>query len=179
MLAGKKTSSSGQWAVKKFHWKLQGDSSGKFLCHSSRQPRGDVRLAVVPGLNIKRHGSAPCIRYASTLRGLQPAKLLGIPGGVLLTVGAATLMWFKTKADPELGAPSVWGGEMAFLGLLGATGTTGLALYAATGTSLDSPLLALHFGTVLAFFLTMPHSKMVHGFYRLAALIRDAQIKQA
>jgi citrate/tricarballylate utilization protein len=88
-------------------------------------------------------------------------------------------MWFKTKADPELGAPSVWGGEMAFLGLLGATGTTGLALYAATGTSLVSPLLALHFGTVLAFFQTTHHSKVVHGFYCVAALIRGAQIKQA
>ncbi len=104
-------------------------------------------------------------------------KLLGIPGGVLLTVGAVALMWLKTKADPELGAPSVWGGEMAFVALLGATGATGLALYAATGTAFLSPLLALHLGTVLAFFLTTPYSKMVHGFYRLAALIRDSQVQ--
>ena len=104
-------------------------------------------------------------------------KLLGIPGGVLLTVGAVALMWLKTKADPELGAPSVWGGEMAFVVLLGATGATGLALYAATGTAFLSPLLALHLGTVLAFFLTTPYSKMVHGFYRLAALIRDSQVQ--
>jgi citrate/tricarballylate utilization protein len=102
-------------------------------------------------------------------------KLLGIPGGVLLTVGALMLAWLKTKADPELGAVSVWGGEMAFVGLLGATGLTGLMLYAATGTALVAPLLAVHLGTVLAFFLTTPYSKMVHGFYRLAALVRDAQ----
>jgi citrate/tricarballylate utilization protein len=104
-------------------------------------------------------------------------KLLGIPGGILLTVGAVMLAWLKTKADPELGAPSVWGGEMAFVCLLGATGATGLALFAATGTGLVAPLLALHLGTVLAFFLTTPYSKMVHGFYRLAALVRDAQLR--
>jgi citrate/tricarballylate utilization protein len=104
-------------------------------------------------------------------------KLLGIPGGFLLTIGAASLAWLKIKADPYLGAPSVWGGEMAFVFLLGATGATGLALYAATGTALVSPLLALHLGTVLAFFLSTPYSKMVHGFYRLAALVRDAQLR--
>ncbi|SHH30250.1 tricarballylate utilization 4Fe-4S protein TcuB [Marivita hallyeonensis] len=102
-------------------------------------------------------------------------KLLGVPGGILLTIGATYLVWLKTKADPDLGAASVWGGEMAFVLLLGATGATGLALYAATGTSWVAPLLAIHLGTVLAFFVTTPYSKMVHGFYRLAALIRDAQ----
>jgi citrate/tricarballylate utilization protein len=30
-------------------------------------------------------------------------------------------------------------------------------------------------GAVLTFFLITPYSKMVHGFYRLAALVRDAQ----
>ncbi|MEM8849871.1 MAG: tricarballylate utilization 4Fe-4S protein TcuB [Pseudomonadota bacterium] len=102
-------------------------------------------------------------------------KLLGLPGGILLTLGAGALAWLKTKADPELGAVSHWGGEMAFVLLLGATGATGLALYAATGSALVGPLLAFHLGTVLAFFITAPYSKMVHGFFRLAALIRDAQ----
>lgn len=32
----------------------------------------------------------------------------------------------------------------------------------------------LHLGAVLGFFLLMPYTKMAHGFYRLAALIRDA-----
>ena len=102
-------------------------------------------------------------------------KLLGLPGGLLLTVGAFGLAVLKTKADPELGAPTRWGGEMAFVLLLGLTGLTGLLLYAATGTALMPALLALHLGAVLAFFLTLPFSKMVHGFYRFAALVRDAQ----
>ena len=36
-------------------------------------------------------------------------------------------------------------------------------------------LLALHLGAVLAFFLLMPFSKMIHGFYRFAALIVEEQ----
>jgi len=32
--------------------------------------------------------------------------------------------------------------------------------------------LALHLGFVLAFFITMPYGKFVHGLYRLAALVR-------
>ncbi len=102
-------------------------------------------------------------------------KLLGLPGGVLLCIGTAGLAWLKTKADPKLGAPSVWGGEMAFVVLLFTVSFTGLALYAATDTVPVPPLLALHLATVLTFFLLMPYSKMVHGFYRMAALIRDRQ----
>jgi citrate/tricarballylate utilization protein len=104
-------------------------------------------------------------------------KLLGVPGGVLLTLGALGLAMLKTKADDKLGEPNVWGGEMAFVLLLAFTGISGLALYAATGTPIVPALLALHLGAVLAFFLTMPYSKMAHGFFRFAALIRDAQLK--
>jgi citrate/tricarballylate utilization protein len=106
-------------------------------------------------------------------------KLLGVPGGILLSVGALGLARLKFKADRTLGAASVWGGEMAFVLLLAGTGITGLALYVTTGTALVPELLAIHLGTVLAFFLTVPYSKMAHGFYRLAALVRDAQIKGA
>ena len=102
-------------------------------------------------------------------------KLLGLPGGVLLTLGCVGLAWLKTRADPALGATGVRGGEMAFVALLGLVGASGLVLYAATGSGLVAPLLALHLGAVLAFFLLMPFSKMVHGFYRLAALAAEAQ----
>ena len=102
-------------------------------------------------------------------------KLLGVPGGILLTVGCAGLAWLKTKADPALGAVRVWGGEMAFVLLLGATGATGLALYAATGTAAVPTLLAVHLGTVLTFFLLLPFTKMVHGFYRFATLVAEEQ----
>ena len=32
--------------------------------------------------------------------------------------------------------------------------------------------LAIHLGSVLAFFLAMPYGKFVHGLYRFAALVR-------
>lgn len=106
-------------------------------------------------------------------------KLLGISGGLLLVVGCIGLAVLKTKADPDLGDRRVWGGEMGFILLLGFVGLSGLVLYAATGVPAFVPvLLALHLGSVLSFFLLMPYSKMVHGFFRLAALVRDVQIQQ-
>ncbi len=103
-------------------------------------------------------------------------KLLGIPGGLLLCAGTGWLIWLKLKADPALGARRVWGGEMGFVALLFFVSLTGLVLYAATGTGWVPMLLALHLGAVLAFFLLMPYSKMVHGFFRMAALTREAQV---
>lgn len=105
-------------------------------------------------------------------------KLLGVPGGILLCLGTAGLAWLKTKADPSLGAPSAWGGEMAFVLLLFAVSATGLALYAATGTSAVAPLLAVHLATVLTLFLLTPYTKMMHGAFRLAALIHDAALRR-
>ena len=104
-------------------------------------------------------------------------KILGVPGGILLTLGAFGLAALKLRADPALGARAAWGGEMAFVLLLGLSGLSGLVLYAATGTPLVEALLALHLGTVLTFFLTLPYSKMAHAAYRLAALARDAQAR--
>ncbi len=108
---------------------------------------------------------------------LTAPKLLGVPGGVLMTVGAIWLVFLKRRADPGLGANAA-AGETAFVLLLGAVGATGLALNAVTGTMLVPALLAIHLGCVLAFFLTTPYSKMAHGAYRFAALVREAQIRR-
>ena len=110
---------------------------------------------------------------------LSVPKLFGLPGGLMLSLGSLWLAVLKTKADPNLGNESHWGGEMAFTLLLAATGITGITLFVVTGTALVAPMLAIHLGAVLTLFLTMPYSKMAHGFYRLAALIRDAQIKSS
>jgi citrate/tricarballylate utilization protein len=108
---------------------------------------------------------------------LSAPKLLGVPGGLLLLAGTVALLRLKLSADRALGAPDRWSGELAFLLLLAGAAATGLALYAATGTALVRPLLALHLGAVLTFFLTMPYSKMAHGFFRFAAILRDAQTR--
>ena len=52
-------------------------------------------------------------------------KLLGVPGGIALSVGALGLAWLKTKADPELGAPDTGGGQMGFVLLLALSGSRG------------------------------------------------------
>ena len=70
------------------------------------------------------------------------------------------------------------GGDYGFVALLFAVSATGLALYALGGTSWMAALLALHLGSVLTLFLLTPYTKFAHGFYRLAALVRDAQRKR-
>jgi citrate/tricarballylate utilization protein len=106
-------------------------------------------------------------------------KLFGVFGGIALCIGTAGLLWLKRQSDDKPADSQSTAGEYAFTGLLFAVSATGLALYVATGSSLVSGLLALHLGAVLAFFLLLPYSKMVHGFYRLAALVRDAQLKES
>ena len=105
-------------------------------------------------------------------------KLLGVPGGLLLVAGCAFMLVLRRKADPALGAPGRSGGENAFIWLLGLTGLTGLILYALRGSDATGIALAIHLGTVLALFLLLPFSKMAHGFYRFAALVRDAGDRQ-
>ena len=100
-------------------------------------------------------------------------KLLGVPGGLLMTAGCVWLAVLKRRADRELGDATAWGGEMAFVLLLALVAASGLALYWLGATPAMPALLAVHLGAVLTFFLLTPFTKMAHGFYRLAALVRD------
>ncbi|MFW2545526.1 hypothetical protein ACN2XU_23100 [Primorskyibacter sp. 2E107] len=101
-------------------------------------------------------------------------KLLSLSGGLLLVVGCFEMIRLKLRSDRTLGAACAFGGEVAFVGLLGFTGFSGLALYAFGQTARMPVLLSIHLGSVLAFFLLTPFTKMVHGFYRLTALTADA-----
>ena len=109
---------------------------------------------------------------------MNPPKLLGVPGGILLCIGTLGLAWLKTKADRNLGAPAAWSGEMAFVLLLFSVSATGLLLYAASGSAAVRFLLPVHLATVLTYFLLTPYSKMAHGFFRMAALTHDALSKR-
>ena len=106
-------------------------------------------------------------------------KLLGVSGGLLLCIGTAGLAYLKLRADSNLGARAAWGGEMGFVLLLFLVSASGLAVYWLGDSSFMPVLLALHLGSVLTFFLLIPYSKMVHGFYRLASLVRDAAERNA
>lgn len=106
-------------------------------------------------------------------------KLLGISGGVLLCVGTAGLAMLKLKSEKHLAQASLFGGEMAFVLLLFVVSASGLALYWLGSTTWLDELLALHLGAVLTLFILTPYTKMVHGFYRLAALAIDARDKRS
>ena len=104
-------------------------------------------------------------------------KLLGVPGGILLTIGCVMMIGLKLKSDKSLGDSQAWNSDIIFTALLGFVAFSGLALWAFGQTPAVSYLLITHLGAVLAFFIITPFSKMAHGFYRLAAMIREAQNK--
>jgi citrate/tricarballylate utilization protein len=103
---------------------------------------------------------------------------LGTWGGVLLCLGTAGLIRLKVVTDPAPVARQVLGGEYAMLSLLFLVGATGLLLLALRHTGAMGVLLAIHLGLVLALFVALPYSKMVHGVYRGLALLRNAQEKR-
>jgi citrate/tricarballylate utilization protein len=98
--------------------------------------------------------------------------LLGSGGGIALMIGTAGLFWIKMRTDRGPEAVHRWGMDVGFLGLLFWTAATGMALLLFRHTSAMGGLLALHLGFVLALFAMLPYSKMVHGLYRLMALVR-------
>lgn len=101
--------------------------------------------------------------------------LLGTAGGMGLIIGPLGLLRAKWTRDPALQDGARTGMDVAFLLLLFLTALTGLLLLFLRATPAMGLLLALHLGVVFGFFITMPYSKFVHGFYRLAALIHDAR----
>lgn len=100
--------------------------------------------------------------------------LLGTVGGVLLLVGTVGLFAMKFIDDPMVNARRMLGGDLALLVLLAMVALTGLVLLAARSSGGLGLAMAIHLGFVLALFLVLPYSKMVHGVYRSAALLRRA-----
>ncbi|MFQ5566608.1 MAG: tricarballylate utilization 4Fe-4S protein TcuB [Paracoccaceae bacterium] len=101
--------------------------------------------------------------------------VLGTLGGVGLTAGTAGLVAIKFACDRAPEAVGRWGMDLGLLALLHFTALTGLALLMFRHTSAMGWLLAIHLGFVLALFVTLPYGKMVHGLYRLLALVRYHQ----
>ncbi len=75
---------------------------------------------------------------------------------------------------PLPAARRLLGGDVALLLLLAMSALTGLVLLAVRATGAMGLALAVHLGFILALFLVLPYSKMVHGIYRSAALLRRA-----
>ena len=105
---------------------------------------------------------------------LSAPVVLGTGGGVLLLIGTVGLFAMKLVADPLPAARRLLGADVALLMLLALVSLTGLVLLALRTTGAMGVALAVHLGFVLALFLVLPYSKMVHGVYRSAALLRNA-----
>jgi citrate/tricarballylate utilization protein len=101
--------------------------------------------------------------------------VLGTVGGIGMTVGATGLIWLKIVGDPEPLSRRLLGADYAMLVLLWLVAVTGLVLLAVRATPAMGITLAIHLGFVLALFVALPYSRMVHGAYRLAALVRAAR----
>jgi citrate/tricarballylate utilization protein len=105
--------------------------------------------------------------------------VLGTVGGIALVVGCTGLLVAKLRRDPVLIDERRLGMDAAFIAALGLTGLTGMQLLILRDTALMNLLLAIHLGFVVAFFVTMPYSKFMHGIYRFAALVRYAKERRA
>ncbi|MCH8952712.1 MAG: tricarballylate utilization 4Fe-4S protein TcuB [Proteobacteria bacterium] len=105
--------------------------------------------------------------------------VLGTAGGIGLMAGTAGLFAIKFATDRAPEATGLWGMDLGLLALLHLTALTGLALLAWRHTPAMGWLLAIHLGFVLALFVTLPYGKMVHGVYRLLALVRHHREQQA
>jgi len=98
--------------------------------------------------------------------------LLGTAGGIGLIVGPVGLLWLGFRRDPQHGDVAQRPMDRGFIALLLLTSATGLALLALRDTRFMALWLAIHLGTVMALFLTLPYGKFAHGIFRLAALLK-------
>ena len=105
-------------------------------------------------------------------------KVLGVAGGISLTLGTASLYWLNLLRDPQHGDPAQKPMDLGFIALLFFTSVTGLALWLARATPALPALLAVHLGVVMALFATLPYGKFAHGVFRMAALLRYAVEKR-
>jgi len=100
--------------------------------------------------------------------------LLGTVGGIGLLLGPAGLMWLNLGRHPLHGDAAQKPMDRGFLALLFLSSLSGIALLAWRDSNAMTLLLALHLGTVMALFLTLPYGKFAHGIYRSAALLKWA-----
>jgi citrate/tricarballylate utilization protein len=100
--------------------------------------------------------------------------ILGTLGGIGLLIGPAGLLYLNLRRNAAHGDVTQKPMDRAFITLLFLISASGLALLAYRDTSTMTLLLTIHLGFVMALFLTMPYSKFAHGFYRMAALLKNA-----
>ena len=105
-------------------------------------------------------------------------KLLGVVGGISLTMGTAGLFKLKLQRHPEQGDAAQKPMDLGFIALLFLISVSGLGLWLARGHASMPTWLAVHLGAVMALFATLPYNKFAHGIFRTASLLRHAVEKR-
>ena len=101
-------------------------------------------------------------------------KLLGVTGGLLMSVGCIGLWRLRRTRHPQHVDAGSAAMDLGFIALLFGVASSGLLLALMRTTGAMPLLLCLHLGAVLGFFATLPYSKFAHGVYRVAALLKYA-----
>ncbi|AFL73653.1 tricarballylate utilization 4Fe-4S protein TcuB [Thiocystis violascens] len=105
--------------------------------------------------------------------------VFGTLGGIAMTIAALGLAWLQRREDRTPTDPDARAADRAFLAQLFLVAATGLALLAWRATPAMGLLLAVHLGSVLAFFLLLPYGKFVHAGYRFLALVNEAMERRS
>ncbi len=105
-------------------------------------------------------------------------KLLGVVGGISLTLGTAGLFKLKLQRHPEQGDAAQKPMDLGFIALLFLISVSGLGLWLARGHATMPTWLVIHLGAVMALFATLPYNKFAHGIFRTASLLRHAVEKR-
>lgn len=114
------------------------------------------------------------LAYEAPYPWLSLPVILGTLGGIGLLVGPAGLLWLNLRRDPAQGDTAQRPMDRGFIALLFLVSATGLALLVLRDTRVMALWLAIHLGTVMALFLTLPYGKFAHGIFRSAALFKYA-----
>jgi citrate/tricarballylate utilization protein len=100
--------------------------------------------------------------------------IFGTLGGIALLIGCVGLFALLRERDAALSDKGERGRSIMLLIFLFATAATGLLLLVFRGTPAMGLLLIVHLSVVFGLFVTLPYGKFMHGFFRVAALIRFA-----
>ncbi|SFM38788.1 tricarballylate utilization 4Fe-4S protein TcuB [Thermodesulforhabdus norvegica] len=101
--------------------------------------------------------------------------VLGTVGGFAILVGTSGLVYLKYRIDSNPSDRKSTIHDLFMLALLFLIAFSGIFLLLLRGTVLMGLLLTVHLGLVAGLFFLTPCSKFIHGIYRYAALLKNAE----